>query len=110
MNGEYTIKFEINVAAQRMISQIVSHNEEFEKQLEAGIKQAVDEFDFKEFSRQTVDRAIREAIQSSASWGNIRQMAVDKANKIVDEYISKEMENFKTEINTQMKTANDQKI
>jgi len=47
MDSDYTkVRVELEIAAQRLISQFMLNNQEIEKQLEAGVKKAFENFDF----------------------------------------------------------------
>lgn len=93
-----SIRFEIQVAASKIISQVMVRNENMQKELEAGITAAIENFDFKTYVEGLVSNQIKEALNSSASWGSIRELARTKADAIVDNYIKREMEAFQKDV------------
>lgn len=92
------IRFEINVAASRILSDVLIRNERMTKELEEGITAAIENFDFKNHIEGLVTEQIRQALANSSSWGSIRKLAQEKADAIVDDYIAREMEQFKKDI------------
>lgn len=97
-DGTTAVTFEIKMAAEKMISQVMIRNERFQEELEKGIENAINRFDFEEFVENITKAAIEDAIKTSGSWGKLRDVARTKADEVVDNYIKKQMENFKEDL------------
>lgn len=87
------IKLEIEVMAQRLLQQYMIHNEQIEKQVEAGIKNAFENFDFEKEVEKIAKQAIEHSISSSINYGKINDMIKKKSDEILsgiaDKYFKK---------------------
>lgn len=99
MEDTTAVKFEINIAAERMLSQILIRNERFENELKTGIEKAIESFDFEKVIISQVQEQLRRTIQDSASWGKLRELAHKRADEVVQNYIDKEILNFEKDLN-----------
>ena len=89
MENSTTIKLEIEVAAQRMISQYMIHNDQLKKQLESGIKKAFEDFDFEKTIENQVRETIAGIIKKSGDWGKIRRAVEEKLSEAIDAKVNK---------------------
>lgn len=89
------VRVELEIVAQKMISQFIINNSIVEKEIEQGFKQAFERFDFvKVIENATLD-TIKCAIQDSANYGKIREMVKRKADDIIDDVINKSFNQLK---------------
>ena len=100
MDSDYTkVRVELEIAAQRLISQFMLNNQEIEKQLEAGVKKAFENFDFEKVVELQVKDCIASTIKAAGEWGRIREAVRKKADELIDSYVTKAIENFKKDHN-----------
>ena len=95
MENSTQIKVELDIQAQRLISQYMINNERIEKEIEAGIKRAFESIDFAKEVEHSVKNCIDQAIKSSGEWGKIRDAVKKKADEIIETYIEKSISNFR---------------
>lgn len=97
MNDNITsIRFELEVAAQKLISRYMINNEAIEAEIEAGIKAAFTNIDIPKLIESTVSKCIQDAIKSSGEWGKIHAAVKKKTDEIVDSYIQVAIDKFHT--------------
>lgn len=94
---DYTIKFEIKLAASKIISEVMGRNETMQKSLEEGITSAIEKFDFKSYCEDYTRKCIEDAIRGSIEWGEVRKIVKDKVDSIVSAYIERDLEKFKND-------------
>lgn len=95
MEDQTIIKFEISLAANKIISQVISRNERMQEELEMGIEEAVNEFDFKKYCKEYTTQAIQSAIKTSSEWGKIRELAKIKTDEVINNFIDSQLEIWK---------------
>lgn len=95
INGFTTIRFELEIAAQKVINQLMLNNSAIEQQLEVGIKSAFESFDFEAAIKEATLRTIESEIRKSTNWDKMIRLVREKADKIVDDHIEKHMDNLK---------------
>lgn len=103
MDNSVIIRMEMDIQAQKLISQYMISNEKIEKQLEAGIKNAFDNFDFEKAVEITVKNCIDTAIRKSGDWGRISTLVQDKANEVIDGYVERAINRMKAELKNDFK-------
>jgi len=89
------VRVELDIQAQKMISQYMINNEKIEKEIESGIKNAFERIDLEKEVEQSVKNCIQEAIKKSGEWGKIRDAVKIKTDEIVENYIEKSIAKFK---------------
>lgn len=97
------IRLEIEIMAQRVISQYMISNDAIAKQIEAGVKRAFEETDIEKLVENSVRHCIEKAIHDSADWGKISKIVHEKADEIIDGYVAKSMAAFKRDCNKKFK-------
>lgn len=106
MNPNVTaIKIELEIAAERVINQLMVNNEKVENEIREGVKSALESFDFKVVVENAIKSCIESAIKSSTEWGAIRKLVSAKTDEIVNQYI----ENSLTEFKVQFSNSQNQK-
>jgi hypothetical protein len=95
MENAIVIKTQIEIAAQKIIQQVMIGNEALEKQIEEGVKRAFDNFDFSAEVERAVRSCIERAIKESSDWGAISKMVHEKAETIIQEYIQSSFDKFR---------------
>ncbi len=95
MENSVIIKTEIEIYAQKLISQFIVNNEAIEREVERGVKKAFENYDFESVVEASIKRCIDEAIKSSTDWGKIREAVRKKTDSIVDLYIERQIKQFK---------------
>lgn len=95
MDNVSTVRVELDIQAQKMISQYMINNERIEKEIESGIKRAFESIDLEAEVERSVKNCIEQAIKQSAEWGKIRDAVKKKTDIIVEEYIEKSIAQFK---------------
>jgi fructose/tagatose bisphosphate aldolase len=91
------IRVELDVQAQRLISQYMIDNERISKQVEIGVKRAFEKIDLEKEVENSVMGAIQRAIKESSEWGKIREAVKKKTDEIVESYIEKAIQGFKSD-------------
>ncbi len=89
------VRVELDIQAQKMISQYMINNERIEKEIEAGIKKAFESIDLEKEVERSVKNCIEQAIKQSAEWGKIRDAVKKKTDEIVETYIEKSIAKFR---------------
>jgi hypothetical protein len=89
------VRVELDIQAQKMISQYMINNERIEKEIEAGIKRAFDSIDLEKEVERSVKNCIEQAIKQSAEWGKIRDAVKKKTDEIVETYIENSISKFR---------------
>jgi len=89
------VRVELEIQAQRMISQYMINNKRIEKEIESGIKRAFDSIDLEKEVEKSVKNCIESAIRQSAEWGKIRDAVKKKTDEIVEMYIEKSIAKFR---------------
>ena len=97
------IKLEIEVMAQKLLQQYIIHNEQIEKQVEAGIKNAFENFDFEKEVEKIAKRAIEDSIKSSINYGSISNVIKKKSDEILNNIADKYFENVKNILSAEQK-------
>jgi hypothetical protein len=93
------VRVELDIQAQKMISQYMINNERIEKEIEAGIKKAFESIDLEKEVERSVKNCIERAIRDSADWGKIRDAVKKKTDEIVEKYIETSIAQFKRDYN-----------
>jgi len=99
MDNHAKIKFEIELAANKIISQVMVNNSIIEEQLTKGIKAAVEEFNFETHIKLIVTREIDSVIRNSNGWDAIRTLVKQKADIIINEYLEKQLTILRKDLN-----------
>lgn len=94
MDNFTSVKIELEVAASRIISQVMLSNDTIEKEIEAGVKAAVLNFNFQAAVEKSVTKCIEDAIKQSTDWGVIRDAVKKETDKIVGTYIQASIDKF----------------
>lgn len=95
MDNITTFRIELNVAAQKVIHQFMTHNEHVEEQIRNAIKKTVEGFDFEsEISRIATDQ-LRVAIREAMRYGKLEKKVRELTDKIYTELIEKELSKYK---------------
>ena len=89
------VRVELDIQAQKMISQYMIDNERIEKEVEAGIKKAFESIDLEKEVERSVKNCIEQAIKQSADWGVIRKAVEKKTDEIIKTYIEKSIAQFR---------------
>jgi len=89
--GTTRISIELEIAAQNVIHNFLIHNNEIENQIKAGVEAAIKSFDFETEVARRCHSISNKEIRDAKSWDNVRKMVQMKADKIVDDYIEKEL-------------------
>jgi phosphomevalonate kinase len=87
MDNQTAIRIELDIAAQKVINQIMINNEAVAKQLKSGFEKAFQNFDFEAYAQQAATRAIEKAIQESANYGEVRKLVEKRSNEIINEIL-----------------------
>jgi hypothetical protein len=95
MENSTKVRVELDIQAQKMISQYMINNERIEKEIEAGIKKAFESIDLEKEVEHSVKNCIEQAIKQSAEWGKIRDAVKKKTDEIVESYIEKSIAKFR---------------
>lgn len=82
----------LEIAAQKIIEQLILNNELIEEQIESGVKKALTTFDFEAEVQKATEEAIRREIKNSSNWDKLSKLVREKASKIVDDHIEKHMQ------------------
>lgn len=98
MEGFTKIRFELEIAAQKVINQFMLNNRHIEDQLESGIKNAFEDFDFESEIKVATTNAIESEIRKSANWDRLTKLVREKADKIVDDHIEKHLQSLKEKL------------
>lgn len=96
--GQVRITMELEVSAQRILNQFMLHNKQMEEQLEAGIKKAVESFDFERAIEQKVKSTIQNSFLTSTTYSRIQEIIDEKINNFIDANIDMIIDNLKTKI------------
>ncbi len=94
------VRVELDVVAQKLISQYMINNDRIEKEIEIGIKRAFETIDLEKEVEKSVKNAIQKAIQDSSDWGKIREAVRKKTDEIVEFYIEKSINKFRQDFKT----------
>jgi len=97
MDNFTQVRVELDIQAQKMISQYMINNEKIEKEIESGIKKAFESIDLEKEVEKSVKNCIEQAIKQSSDWGKIRDAVKIKTDEIVETYIEKAISNFKND-------------
>lgn len=97
MENSVVIKLELEVQAQRIISQHMLHNAEIAKEIEAGVRAAFESINMADEVEAAVKSAIRSAITQSSEWDKIREAVKTKCDEIVNAHIDKAVAKFKSD-------------
>lgn len=100
MDNATKITVELEVVAQRYISQYMINNERIESEIKEGVKRAFENIDLSLEVEKSVRNAIEQAIKSSSDWGKIRDAVKKHTDSIVDSYIENSINKFKTDFPT----------
>jgi hypothetical protein len=103
MENSVIIRMEMDIQAQKLISQYMIANEHLEKKLEAGIKNAFEKFDFQAAVEVTVTDCIQNAIRKSGDWGRISTLVQEKANEVIDGYVERAINRMKGNLKNDFK-------
>lgn len=95
MDNFTKVRVELDIQAQKMISQYMINNERVEKEIESGIKKAFDSIDLELEVEKSVKNCIEQAIRQSSEWGKIRDAIKIKTDEIVESYIEKSIIKFR---------------
>lgn len=87
-----TFTIELQVAAQKVIHQFMTSNEQVEEMMRKAIEKAVLEFDFESAVKGIVQRDLNKAIQCSMEYGKMKEYVEKKANIIFEKIIEQEMQ------------------
>jgi intergrase/recombinase len=90
-----TVRLQLDIAAHHMVSQYMVNNEQIKEDLEKGIANAFENFNFEYEVEKFTRKCIEDAIKSSADWGVLRKKVQEYTDKITDKYIEKAIEKFK---------------
>jgi len=94
---DYTnFRIELEISAQKVIHQMVVHNEAVKQQLEDGIKRAVENYDFQSTVEEMVSKVIKDAIWNSISYGKLKEAVSTKVSEIADQLIEKHISHLKS--------------
>jgi fructose/tagatose bisphosphate aldolase len=99
MENVTKVKFELEIAAQRLISEYMVNNAYIESELNQGIKAAFEKIDIAATIEKAVTDCIITAIKQSSDYGAIRNAVKEKTDKIVEHYIDSAVNKFKTDYN-----------
>ena len=94
-----TIRIELDVAAKRIISQVMMENEHLNQEIEAGVRASIEKFDFKGVVEAQITRCIEGAIKESSDWGLIRKKTKEAVEAITGEFIQRQVDAWKKEMN-----------
>lgn len=95
MENNIIIKLELNIAAEKMINQLMINKENVHSGLEAGLKTAIENFDFeKEVEKYAVDK-IRGIIRETVLGSKVESYLRKRIEKVVDELVEREIEHLK---------------
>lgn len=92
MDHNVTMRLELEISAQKILSHLIVHNETVEKGIEAGLKNAFETFDFERVVTEAAKRAIQREIEDASGFKAIREMVRKKADEIVNKHIEKQLE------------------
>lgn len=98
MNEPTRLSIQLDISAQKVLHHLILHNKDIEKQVEEGIKQAIAEIDIIEVVKNAAKEQLKKAINDSQTWENFRKVVRQKADKIIEDHIEKEMESWKSKI------------
>jgi len=88
MKGETKVKFEIEVAASSIMSQVVLNNKDIEAKIQEGVKKAIDNFDIVgEVEKQTTE-VLRHAIRNQVSTYKIQTKVEESVAKLISNKVS----------------------
>lgn len=89
-----TFRIELDVAAQKVIHQFMTHNEHVEDQIRNAIKATVEGFDFESEIRVIAEGQIRTAIRDAMNYGPLEKLVREKTQAIYTELIEKEFAKY----------------
>ena len=90
-----TFRIELDIAAQKVIHQFMTHNDHVEEQIRNAIKRTVENFDFEaEITRITTEQ-LRSALRDAIRYGELEKKVKEVAGKLYNEMIEKEFSKFK---------------
>ena len=98
MENALIIKNEIEIAAQRIIQQVMITNDQVKEQVEAGVKRAFEKFDFETEIEKAITGSIERAIRDSSQWGKISKLVYEKADEIIQAFIDKQIKEFEEKL------------
>ena len=101
MENYTQVRVELDVMAQKLISQYMINNERIEKDIESGIKRAFETIDLEKEVERSVKNAIERAIKDSSEWGKIRDAVKKKTDEIIETYIEKSISKFRQDFQTE---------
>lgn len=97
MENSTSIKIELDIQAQKIISGYMVNNEKIASEIEAGIKRAFETINIPDHVERNVKMCIENAIKQSSEWGKIREKVSKMTDEIVDKYIESSINKFRTD-------------
>ena len=101
MENYTRVRVELDVVAQKLISQYIIDNERIENDIEAGIRRAFETIDLEKEVERSVKNAIERAIKDSSEFGKIRDAVKRKTDEIIETYIEKSISKFRQDFQTE---------
>ena len=95
LNSNSVLRMEISIGAQHLMQQFMFQNELVEKELEAGMEQAIKDFDFKQAAYDAMTKALRESVWSQDAMANARRKVSEMMAQTMDDQINAVVENMK---------------
>lgn len=92
-----TFRIELDVAAQKVIHQFMTHNEHVEEQIRAAIENTVKNFDFEKEISAIAERQLRKALQDAMNYSSLERKVRELTDKIYGEILEKEFAKFTKE-------------
>lgn len=87
MKDTTRIKIALDIEAQKIISQVILHNEQLADLIESGVKKAVAQIDFEEEVRKITHHTIQDTLSSILKYGDISSTIKGKIQEALNKYL-----------------------
>jgi hypothetical protein len=95
MDNITTFRIELDVAAQKVIHQFMTHNTHVEDQIRSAIQKTVEGFDFEGEIIRIATEQLRKALREAMMYSNLESKVREVTDKIYQELIEKELSKYK---------------
>lgn len=101
MENTSKITLELEVHAQRIISQYMLHNESIEADIKIAVENAFNKFNFQKAIEDRITFQLEQAVSRSTSWDKIHTLTQTRVNEIVDKFVDTQLNNVRQSLNIQ---------
>ena len=94
LDEQTRIRVELDVASQKIVNQLIFNNEAIEKQIEAGVKKAVEDLSENNMLADMISEKIKEEVVSSISSHMYSYSIKEKVRELIKDKINSHLEGY----------------